>query len=289
MKYLQFVFITIGLSFILSSCIHEENNCAKRKAIVTVTDKNYSNIQEIDQAIGLSEDLPIGSYVSSLDLLWENLCRKTTGEMPIVLNPEEKTHTLNLKGFEEGKYKFFIASGNTLAEGTIDKTTHKIELHPNHTEHADNYSGMGSFRIPLEADQTIELFRLKGKLLVVFNELPAQITHIDITAANVSKTAMQELSYEGTTYVNKSFVRADAAVGEFLLAPSGAFAPTTLTVMLKNGTTTVATISNVEVSMERNKLAVIKPTYNPENDKWEIEMLIDGEWEQITNLDISIM
>lgn len=287
MKYLQNILLITIFSTILASCIHE-NDCPEGSAILKVADKNFSNVQDIEQAVPISEDLPMRSYVNSLDLLWQNTDNATDGQEPVVLNAGEKAPVLDLSGFKKGSYNFFIASGNTVAEGTVDMNTDKIELHPDNAEHKDLYSGNASFSVPLTTTEVIYMYRLKGKLLIVFDNLPAEITDIDVTAENVSKTATKELTYEGTTSVNKSFVKSAAGIGEFLLAPSAASGLTKLTIVLKNGTTTVATISNATVQMERNKLTVIKPTYNPDTDKWEIEVLINGEWEQITNLDITI-
>lgn len=288
MKYLKFTPIIIISSFILSSCIHDEDNCPNGSVTIAVADKNYSNVQEIKEAVALNEDLPMLSYVNSLDLLWNNLCLNTTGETPIALNSNEKMHMLDLKGFAKGKYNLFIASGNLVANETIDKTTHKIELHPNNTEYMDIYAGQGKTSVPMRTSEIIALHRLKGKVLIIFDELPTEVANIEVLAENVSKTVLENLKYEGSTTANKSFVKGNY-IGEFLLAPSVAPNKTLLTLHFKDAAmSTIAALSNVGIYIDRNKLSVIKPSYDPETDKWEINLFVEGEWEQISYLEIKL-
>lgn len=272
------------------SCL-KEKDCPRKPAVfVAVQDKNYDNAAETGQAV--DENLPLRQYVGSMNVSY-TVVGNTTPSLRQTLIPTGNDKTLMLApgALPAGNYKISVTGRPVsvpVAPGTDEPL---VELHPQQTESDDIYIGTGTGNLPPNADRTILLKRTKGKLALSLTNLPANIYKVEIRIAGVYKNVDTGLNYSGTTSVTKSFPITgvtDPLPLEMLLAPTDASGSTSAMIILYDDTNTpVEIFSNLTVNIVRNKVTQMELRYDPDANKYEIWVMLEGSWQQLHPLDIN--
>lgn len=278
--------LSTGIFF---SCIKEKDCPVSPAVYVEVQDKNYANAAETGQAI--DENLPFSQYVGSM-----NVSYTADGDtdpltiQSVIPSGNDKRYMLQTGSIPSNLYNISITGriAATATDPSVDVPL--IELHPSQTESDDIYIGTGSGNLPPEADRTIILRRTKGKLNLKLTNLPPSITKIEIRVTGVYKNVDTQLNYSGTTGVNKTFNLAsvtDPLPLGMLLAPTDDSGNTSVMIFLYDNTNTpVEIFSNITTTILRNQITSLELRYDPDLDTWELWVMLEGEWQQLHNLDI---
>ncbi len=270
-----------------ASCILEDIPACKTDGTISVyiKDKNYENIDEIDGALKLDENLPFSSYITDLTI-WRRAEGDKTGESFKAEMPGNSKHITIPQSYLKYGNNELVLIGNENIQEQWDGITAR-ELHPGATEYADIYIGGKQVFSPSYEDTAIWMFRSKGRLLIIPDRFPPEIASAEVTIKDVYRTIGPGMTYSGSTQIVKKFTTAPGRVLGISSAPSispANISQVKIVLTKKDGTTT--SLSNIGTSIQRNRISVIRPIYNPDTGKWTLEMLVDGNWIQTDNLHI---
>lgn len=256
---------------------------------VFVKDKNYANtgIEGVDP---ISEDLPFKEYVSNIRY---TLLHMSTGE--VITSPttshitgDEMEVSLNIDQVPDGEYTFTVW-------GNIDEYNNPATphiLHYNNEEGTDLYSITTQMSVIGGINQTkrVGLERAKGKLLVIFNNLPESVVRIDEEISSIYASIDEKGAYSGSTYVTKTFLKENQSLGRIstFLSPTieGERSVLSLDFYTSADGTPAASIPGIETIINKNETTVLVINYNSLQRQIEVWDLIDGEWTLIIKLDV---
>lgn len=272
---------------VLVSCIRDEiPPCPDLSVQIGVKDKNYFNVRKVDQEETLSEDLAFREYVPTLCY---RLCPLGSGE-PVEerelfeVTGEDKTHSIRFSDqLPHGTYVLTVWGGmKDLSSLDADRTS--LTLHPGGAEGDDVY--MTCDTLVYDAwnyDYTVEMERVKGKLVVLAMNLPDDIAWSDRTVSGLYGTVDGCFAYSGMTAVSarSEWTPAKEVVTKTLLSPSHAKG-TTLKVNFYDApemTIPAAVPDDVTITMRRNELTVLKYVY--EEGRFSIYILVNDNWEKV--------
>lgn len=282
-------FLLAGILF-LTSCIEDDRtDCDKSGTIsILIRDANYDNIDQIEGAVELPTGLPLLSYVQSMAVWHQGAGLATSDYRNLTLGGSDIEYVLDPSILSRGMNDIMVTANETLSDQSFTSDHFELELHPNNEEYADIYIGYSEIVAPVQTNETIWLYRTKGKLLVKFINLPANVSRIDIAASGVYQKVSRNQVYASSTNVSKTFTPATGSdpVYEMFIAPSSSSSGTPLTIDIYDQSNAVTTLQNININIARNKITMIKPEYNDGTDEWEVSALIDGVWKKIHNLDI---
>lgn len=286
LKRIVLLFLPVGL--LLGSCVKQGAiQCPGLQ--ITVQDKNYDNIREIEGLLPLSEELPLLKYVNPLSMEWLRAGAASLETRIISVPSDEKTHAIPSTFFEKGNYDLAVSGNYGFENQTSPSTDFPIMLHPDGGEGADIYLQNDRFTIPLASDRTVALQRTKGKLLLQFVDFPAEITTVKTSVRGVYAQVNAYFQYSGSTTVTKPFFPGQPDTGNYyslLLAPTDASGHSLVDLTLLDNTGNTTHISDIPVTISRNHLTVLRQRYLPDEQAWEISLWVNGTWEVIHNLAI---
>lgn len=281
------------ISLVLGSCVKDDHSDCDMPGIITVSvrDKNYDNIGEIQGQIGLNEGLPFLSYLTSLSI-WRHAAGDDTSEsFETILRGGEMTYTVDPACLMRGANEVVVIGNETIHAQKYNSTTIMRELHPAGGEYIDIYIGSEDISYPVYEDYTIWMYRTKGKLLIQPVNIPSDIVEAKITVANIYGAVGKGPAYSGSATVSKIFgIQQTAAdpVLDIMLAPSISPANTSpVTIMFTKHDGSTVTLSNIYTKIHRNRISIIRPIYDIDTDEWTLEVLVDGKWVQVDNLNIN--
>lgn len=277
----------------LQSCL-KEAKCppsADARLYVAVEEKNYENVDDVRQAVPVDEGLPFARYVAGLDLLYRPDAAVSLQSLRRTYVPAdgEKVAALPEEALPEGSYEITVA-GNAAAENIGTGEAYRLELHPGGAESNDLYLADVRAAFPLAADRTLSLKRTKGVLLLYYEALPGSVARVGLSASGVSGGVDEGFRYSGTTMVNKEFVL-PAVTGPgtlaMRLAPTVEQAGPQLSIRLSDADgNPVRVLSEIALSIARNRITALELRYDPDTEGWEIWMSVEGVWVQIHRLTI---
>lgn len=282
----------LGMIFLLTvvgSCIREsESECIVEKYMVRVSveDKNYSNVDEINPDDKLDENMPFGKFIA---VLHYTLYDAETGALVQEQNRVSKAdmgsdYEIALENLPYGRYRLTVW-GNATDEVPSG------ELHANNQEGVDIYLSSSIIHVGEEQKQTdLMLKRTKGMLLIQFRHFPPYITGIGSQVTHLFESVGSDFTYAGNTSVLKTTPSQEEV--KVLLAPSiGANTSKLQLQLFADATVTkaipVVTLPDIDLNINRNEIAVISVDYNVAMGTWEIWTYIDGKWTLIHSLDVS--
>lgn len=274
------------------SCLDEDCCCHSVPGTidVTVMDKNYDNVDEIAGLQKLSESLPFASYLTDL-VVWRHAAGAAAGES---FRPESRPGDLHVAidtaYLVPGANELVVLGNEPMpAEGYAGSVLTR-ELHPGADEYVDLYIGSEDIESPVQGSHIIRMFRTKGKLLVRPEGIPSDVVEMEVTADNLYRSVGRNLVYSDSAGVVKRFSLPQSAGAEELslfAAPgrtSDGQSGVTVRFAKQDGST--VTLSNIRTNILRNRISVIRPVYDPDADEWTLDVLVDGSWARVEDLQI---
>lgn len=288
----------------LTACVRDEiQPCPPLTVKIGIADKNYKNIEEIQALTGglvkpLDEDMPFKSYIQKLFYI---LCDAETGEVVFSrslhdVEEESKLATGYLpEDLPFGKYAL-IVWGNILSEEPIwkdnDYTTYS--MHIDGKEGYDVYMTCDTLLYDAEHyNYTVMLNRVKGKLLIVAENIPPQVSWSRKWVNNLSSQLNSDHEYSGRTCMLNEYEWGT----EPTISTQTYLSPTTNE---NNARSTVhveffdeperveptLTPNDVSVQIKRNEITAIRYVYDETADDFDIYVCVNDNWELVHGLEI---
>lgn len=285
------VIIWIHLFFI--SCVKEHlPECPYQYKIhLLIKDKNYTNtpIAGVDV---VDENLPFRQYISTIYYTLRTLNTDENTITPVLntITGNEKEVELILNQIPDGEYLLTVWGnvdfiGNTVSNPAI--------LHKNKEEGTDEYITFDILTIQtgVMQEKSMGLERIKGKLVVTFDNLPANITTITEKVTSLYQHIDDQRIYSQKTDVQKSKSGNGSSLNriETCLAPtiSEEFSLLFLAFYESGSNTPIVSLPPIEINITRNTVSAVNINYNSPQDLLEIWVYIDDEWTLIRSLNIN--
>lgn len=288
------LFLLTGIVCLMSSCIRQElSPCPPLQIDVVVKDKNYFNAQDAAEIVEMrDENLPFKDYVSTLYYI---ITEVETGKII-----EERT-TFEVKGTEKkyqiklpedlpyGKY-VITAWGNLKTERPIGDDGAYEDMLSEETLNRDIYVTHDTldYQVGKEIFYT-DLERTRGKLLIQAQNVPDYVDHSAKSISNVFQYVGRKLNYavSGTVQTDTLWNELNQIQTETLLCPSTSLKESKLKVRFENSRTgNVLTPEDIQITMSRNMLTIVRYVYQEESDDFAIYVFVDDNWEKIHGMEI---
>ncbi|MBQ3608886.1 MAG: hypothetical protein IJA03_02440 [Bacteroidaceae bacterium] len=290
-------YLLVGLLLLqLTGCIRDEiEPCPPLEIRLAVKDKNYFNVDKVDLEERVDEDLPFRTYVPNL---YYQLRDADSGEIleeqeiPQI-DSDEKEFVYSHCCLPHGEYIVTVWGGITNPD-KLDDYKHTLTLHPEHTQGDDVYLVCDTLVYDAYTySHKLEMERTKGKLIVQSFNLPAHINASEITADHLWGQVDESLNYSGQTEVTHpaTFEPQFEIVDKSLLAPSTGMKNTILKVDFYRESDSyrplVMSPPDINITMHRNELTVVRYVYDAQNNEFLIYVLINDSWQQVHGLIIN--
>lgn len=293
MKNIGYIFL---LSIILlSSCVRDEiEPCPPLKVMIGVKDKNYFNIDKIERVTGLEqrvdENLPFRAYVQKLFYAMYNA---ETGEEIFVRHLHDVQGEAPLatgyipEDLPFGKY-VLVVWGNIFSEKPIleDKNHMVYKLHMNQIEGFDTYMTCDTLLYDAtHSDYTVDLERVKGKLIIQLENLPDNANYSDKSLSGLYHYLDYQFNYFDQTEVEavEEWKDDEETVCKHVLSPSVKEKGTNVKMRFYDNPDLTATTllpKDVNITMNRNEITVLRYVYDDGKRDFNIYVLVNDNWEQ---------
>jgi len=299
MKTVKTTLLPLALGVLLSagtSCVRDEiPDCPPLNVKIVVKDKNYFNVDKVESEERLGDNLPFRAYVPTLYWVLRDL---NTGEVV------DESALITVSGDEtyvrpdicpcvlHGKYVLTVWGGLADRDLLNDDMT-LLSFHPGNTEGSDVY--MTNDTLLFDAwhnDYTVDLERTKGKLIIEKMNLPAGIDQSEKTATGLFASVSNAFRYDGETSVTKrtEISPAEKVVTKTVLSPSlkddGSVLSLSFTGKDIHGKAMTLKPKDVNITMHRNELTVLRYVWDDAKQVFDIYMLVNDNWEAITKMDV---
>jgi hypothetical protein len=277
--------------FSLSACVKETvSECPPQYSVrVQVQDKNYANATN-----PLSADLAFREYVSSLCYaLYNAETNELVRNVPTYnITSYEKTQQLDFSDLPQGSYRL-TAWGNMPAGAEAPLQGATYTLHEQGAELGDVYVASHDFTVTAQPQaSTMSMERTKGNLQIICSNFPDSVARVEIDVTNVYGAVDAALNHTAEASVTKSFTLSSAAdVLQTYVAPTieGRTSQLSITLFTQNDAVLFsANVDDVNIRIERNKISdpPILVNYDELQGAFTIWQMVNGEWQQVTDLDI---
>ena len=291
--------LLLSVLSLAASCIRDDlEECPPMHLRIAVKDKNYFNVDKVDLENYKSEDLPFREYVPTLHYSITNLKTHETVVHSdlITVRGDEKEYGIDLpKSLPFGTYAIKVWGGMENLDPLEDDHT-TIAFHPNNTQGSDVYLTCDTIEYsPSSHDDTIWLERTKGKLIIELVNLPAGFEYSRMTVHGLYKGVDSKFAYADETYVQTdSHWTGDHAVTKTFLTPTTDDTPSYVNMVIHDGSLLDDKIRNnntlnpndVDLTMKRNELTVVRYVWDIEKRDFLIYVLVDDSWEQVHGMHI---
>lgn len=284
------------LSILLfSSCVRDEiEPCPPLTVNIAVKDKNYFNVDKVALEERKSEDLAFKEYVPTL---YYQLRSAATGEVieeqgVFEVTGDEKTFPITFCDcIPHGKYVLTVWGG--LKDNTpLGDDPLTAILHEEQKEGDDFY--MTNDTLVYDAwnyDYTVDMERTKGKLIIQVENLPEDVNYSDKTVSGLFLDLDCEFNYSNQTKVQTTaeWEEKPEIVTKTVLAPSIKEKGSKVNVNFYDNpqrTTPTLTPKDVNVTMKRNELTVLKYVYDDGKGDFTIYVLMNDAWDIIYDMGI---
>lgn len=301
-KHLHGITLLGGLAMaLLCGCIRDElGPCPPLRLSLEVTDKNYINVKAASR-LGLeeirSEALPFASYVSSLQY---RLADAETGEV-IIEQPlkavEGESGTLTLPLPEDIPFgRYVLTAWGNLSEDegeSLGDDPAKLVLHPDNLPGADVYLASDTLVYDeSEYAYTFGMKRVKGKLVVSVEDMPEAFRYSEKEITAISGHVDNRFTYTDSLsfHIPTVWPRPERIITKTLLAPSIGPAESLFRIRFYVGDSAEGDNwiipENISITMERNKLTVLRYVYDPCCCRFKIYVLVNDNWELLHSMEI---
>ncbi len=289
------LFFTSCVKESLPECCPDQNGDGQLSVTLHVKDKNYTNVTDVGLE-AVDENLPLNEYISNYYYILQDIntgVYTASGLFSVFGNHDEGIQFM-IDNLPEGEYE--IAALADIPEDA-NRTVGAIVLHRKGAEDSDLYLAIDTVLIAARESKNVsmDLTRLKGKLCVIFSNLPDEITKINTQVTSISQSR-NAADYSGTTTVSKVFMRdpdqlkASDQSEQFdtFLAPSveGSVSMLNLSLYSDGSDMPMHVIEPIEISINKNEITAVKLDYDDLSGDFAISVYIDYEWVVIKTLDI---
>lgn len=279
----------------LSSCVREEiPSCPPLRVNIVVKDKNYFNVNKVPQEESKREDLAFKEYVPTL---YYQLRDASTGKVVEELGVfevtgEERSFPVTFCDcIPHGKYVLTVWGGlkNDTSLGDNSLT---MLLHAEKKEGEDCYITNDTLIYNAWSyNYTVEMERLKGKLIIQVENLPEDVNYSDKTVGGLFQNVDYTSKYSNQTYVKTEaeWATASTVVTKTVLAPSVKENDSKVNVNFYDQPERVTprlTPKDVNITMRRNELTVLKYVYDDSSGDFTVYILLNDSWDEIFDMDI---
>lgn len=275
----------------LASCIRDQlEDCPPLRVEIGVKDKNYFNVDQTVPEERLADDLAFNKYVPTLFYMLRDAKTGEVVEEHGVFNVEGDGKTVAIDFcpcLPHGKYILTVWGGlDELSQLSDDRLS--MLIHPDKAQGNDVY--LLNATLVYDAynyDYTLEMERIKGKLVVLAENLPDNFDMVHIDANNLYGKVSANFEYSDEASVcNKVAIASTSLIKTATyMAPSIMTDGTVLDVnFVKENNSSgnlLLTPDDVKISMERNKITMLKYVFNKEEDKFYIYIKVNDNWEVV--------
>lgn len=296
MTKLKAFIISLVFSTAFTSCIYDDlQTCPSLQINLAVKDKNYSNVDQVEFEERLPEDMPFKEYIPTLYYRLSRLCDDGSKQLieekgVFSVEGEEQEYPIPIEGdLPFGKYIITVWGGIPNKDELNEDCT-ELSFHPDHTQGYDNYLASDTITYDFDHHQfTEEMRRTKGKLIILAEDLPRDIRFSGKTVDGLYGKVNTAFTYSDQTSVTTHQTRRgmDNILTETFLTPS----------IKKNGslldtnfyddndfTHPEITPKDVNITMRRNELTVLKYVYDAQDQQFYIYILVNNNWERIHDM-----
>lgn len=275
----------------LASCIRDNiEDCPPLRVEIVVKDKNYSNVDMAAPEERRPDNLAFREYVPTLFYMLRDA---NTGEVI------EEQGVFDVKGdgksfaidfcpcLPHGKYIITVWGGiDNLEQLSADRLS--MPLHYDRAEGNDTY--LVNDTLVYDAynyNYTLGMQRTKGKLNIIAENLPDSYVKADIDVSNIYNKVNSNFKYSDQTSVANHTSAATAPLSKIatIMAPSVINSKSVLDVNFYKPNPTDAywklSPEDVNITMERNKITVLKYVFDPNLDNFIIYIKVNDNWEEI--------
>lgn len=281
-----------------TSCIREDlDQCPPLNVNIEVKDKNYANVEQVDIEEKVDENQPFGYFVPTLYYRLSRLNADGTKQLVtekgmFAVEGDETTYPVSFDpDLPFGKYIFTVWGGiPDMNEFNADRT--ELSFHPDHAQGSDVYLANDTLNYDVDHhDFTSQLRRTKGKLIIYAEDLPSRIKYTGKTVDGLYKKVDANFIYDEETSVKTHQERRGIGniITETYLTPSVAHGETTVdTQFYDDGDLTHPDNSpdDVDITMRRNELTILKYVYDAGKDKFYIYIRVNNNWEAVHTMDL---
>lgn len=275
----------------LASCIRDQlEDCPPLRVEIGVKDKNYFNVDQTVPEERLADDLAFNKYVPTLFYMLRDAKTGEVVEEQGVFNVDGDGKTVAIDFcpcLPHGKYILTVWGGlDELSQLSDDRLS--MLIHPDKAQGNDVY--LLNATLVYDAynyDYTLEMERIKGKLVVLAENLPDNFDMVHIDANNLYGKVSANFEYSDEASVcNKVAIASTSLIKTATyMAPSIMTDGTVLDVnFVKENNSSgnlLLTPDDVKISMERNKITMLKYVFNKEEDKFYIYIKVNDNWEVV--------
>lgn len=296
----------------VTGCLRDNlEQCPPLSVTLTVTDKNYFNIDDAEQyglMARVDENLPFRNYVGTLYYVLQEAETGTVVE-------KRTNHAVTGDGLTQeiafdadlpyGTYTLTVW-GNMKSDEPLGDNVTNAELEAADAANNDIY--LGTLNIDYDYSHehyTLGLERTKGQLLIQAEGLPAQIDFSVKDITNVYSIINSRFEYSNPIGVRTStdWENPGGIVTHTLLGPSENTNASRLSVYFlnkevvtgqgnassqetgRNQTDLTIVPEDVNITLRRNELTVLRYVYDSQ-EGMKILILVNGQWEYIHNMEI---
>lgn len=294
MRIITYILLLL-VSIQFASCIRDEvKPCPPLRVNLAVKDKNYFNVDQVALENRRDEQLAFREYVPTLYYVLRDAATGKVVEEQGVLDVTDGGGTIPLVFCDcipHGKY-ILTVWGGLEDHSPLGNEPLSVLLHDGNREGRDIY--MTNDTLIYDAwtnDRTVELERVMGKLIVEVEQLRYDVNYSDKTVTGLSQSVNNEFKYSQTAsaYTEHEWEHEPTIVTKTLLAPSQVKDGATVHINFydhPDRTSPRLTPKDVNITMKRNELTVLKYVYDDGEKDFLIYILVNDEWEMLHNMDI---
>ena len=285
------ILLLLLASVALASCIRDDlEDCPPLRVEIGVKDKNYFNVDQTVPEERLADDLAFNKYVPTLFYMLRDAKTGEVVEEQGVFNVEGDGKTVAIDFcpcLPHGKYILTVWGGlDELSQLSDDRLS--MLIHPDKAQGNDVY--LLNATLVYDAynyDYTLEMERIKGKLVVLAENLPDNFDMVHIDANNLYGKVNANFEYSDEASVcNKVAIASTSLIKTATyMAPSIVTGGTVVDVnFVKENNSSgnlLLTPDDVKISLERNKITMLKYVFNKEEDKFYIYIKVNDNWEVV--------
>lgn len=295
------LFSSLALAF-LQSCIRDRiPECPPMCIELQVEDKNYFNIDDavyLGLAEKKDENLPFREYISTLYYIVHDSEGNVVAERKNspVENDELKQYIVLPSELPYGNYSISVW-GNMQSEEPLENNASAADLEAVGAAKNDIYLASAEFIYSYGSERyTLGMQRAKGNLMIKAEGIPDYIDYSVKNIRNIYSVLTSDFSYGQTTDVRTELqwpVR-NTIVSQTLLCPSPGYEATSLEVIFldsssvqrKSEDTSVIYPEEVNITMSRNNITIMRYLYDSLSGEFEISVYMDDRWVVIHDMGI---